>query len=183
MPEWYEVCRYYQREVDFSRPAIVLGAVPEYQPFMEDWRGGYVAIAHPKCFAEREGDDELLDTVARNDLRQRGVRKASTSCAFSLWSGLLSTGAVWAVGSLSRADAPSHRAACPPVRAILTRGRRTIRSGASSSDVAVGTERHDRTCQAAIRILRATADLAGFLPARWVMSVESSCQGLVGRQH
>jgi hypothetical protein len=103
MPEWYEVCRYYQREVDFSRPAIVLGAVPEYQPFMEDWRGGYVAIAHPKCFAEREGDDELLDTVARNDLRQRGVRKASTSCAFSLWSGLLSTGAVWAVGSLSRA--------------------------------------------------------------------------------
>jgi hypothetical protein len=28
----------------------------------------------------------------------------------------------------------------------------------------------ERTCQAAIRTLRATADLAGFLPARLVMS-------------
>jgi hypothetical protein len=29
----------------------------------------------------------------------------------------------------------------------------------------------ERTCQAAIRTLRATADLAGFLPARLVMSL------------
>ena len=28
-----------------------------------------------------------------------------------------------------------------------------------------------RMCQQAIRILRATADLAGFLPARWAMSL------------
>jgi hypothetical protein len=74
MPEWYEVCRYCKREVDFGGPAIVLGAVPQYHPFMEDWRGGYVAIAHPKCFAEREGVQELLNAVARNDLRQRGQR-------------------------------------------------------------------------------------------------------------
>src|SRR5215218_4414093 len=40
----------------------------------------------------------------------------------------------------------------------------------------------ERTCQAAIKILRATAALAGFLPARSARSVQSGCQGLVGRQ-
>src|SRR4051812_16264286 len=40
----------------------------------------------------------------------------------------------------------------------------------------------ESTCQAAIRILRATAALAGFLPARWASSAYSGCQGLVARQ-
>jgi len=55
-------------------PPVVLAdeAAPQYQPFMEDWRGGYVKIAHPKCFAEAEGLDALLAAVERNDRRQRG---------------------------------------------------------------------------------------------------------------
>ena len=40
----------------------------------------------------------------------------------------------------------------------------------------------ERTCQAAIRTLRATADMAGFLPWRAVSSAQRRCQGLLGRQ-
>ena len=39
---------------------------------MEDWRGGYVKIAHPRCFGETEGLDALLAAVELNDRRQRG---------------------------------------------------------------------------------------------------------------
>jgi hypothetical protein len=39
---------------------------------MEDWRGGFVEVAHPKCFGEAEGLDALLAAVARNDARRRG---------------------------------------------------------------------------------------------------------------
>jgi len=70
--EWDGVCKYCRRELDFSKAAIVLGEHPQYQPFMEDWRGGYVKIAHPKCFAEAEGVDVLLRAVEREDLRRAG---------------------------------------------------------------------------------------------------------------
>jgi hypothetical protein len=70
--EWYRVCQYCQQELDFSAAAIVLDEEPQYQPFMEDWRGGYVKIAHPKCFAEAEGIDALLAAVEREDLRRAG---------------------------------------------------------------------------------------------------------------
>ncbi len=73
MPEWYEICQICRQEYDFSRSAIAMGdGEPQYQPFMEDWRAGYVKIAHPKCFAETEGTDALLAAVERNDRRIRG---------------------------------------------------------------------------------------------------------------
>jgi hypothetical protein len=68
--EWYRVCQYCEQELDFSKAAIVLGEQPQYQAFMEDWRGGYVKIAHPKCFAHAEGVDALLAAVEREDLRR-----------------------------------------------------------------------------------------------------------------
>ncbi len=71
MGEWYEICQYCRLDFDFSGSAVVLGEFPQYQPFMEDWRGGYVQIAHPKCFGEAEGVDDLLAAVERNDRRQR----------------------------------------------------------------------------------------------------------------
>ncbi len=72
IPEWYEVCAYCQQPVDMSGAAIVLGTnEPSYVPFMEDWRGGFVQIAHPRCFAEQAGIDALLSAVARNDTRRR----------------------------------------------------------------------------------------------------------------
>ena len=70
--ERHEVCQYCQGEIDFSKAAIVLGDIPQYEPFMEDWRGGYVEIAHPSCFAAAEGIDALLVAVERNDQRRRG---------------------------------------------------------------------------------------------------------------
>jgi hypothetical protein len=70
--EWYRSCQFCGREIDFSKAAIVLGDSPQYQPFMEDWRGGYVKVAHPRCFAENEGLDALLDAVEREDLRRAG---------------------------------------------------------------------------------------------------------------
>jgi len=66
------VCRFCEQEIDFSKAAIVLGREPHYQPFMEDWRGGLVELAHPKCFAEAEGIDRLLLAVEREDLRRAG---------------------------------------------------------------------------------------------------------------
>jgi hypothetical protein len=72
MPEWYEACQYCGKEIDFAAAAIVVGDTPIYQPFMEDWRGGYVKVAHPKCFAEAEGVDALLEAVAREDARRVG---------------------------------------------------------------------------------------------------------------
>ena len=72
MPEQHEICAYCERPFDFSGPAIVLGGEePTYEPFMEDWRGGFVSIAHPKCFAEAVDLDALLAAVARNDARRR----------------------------------------------------------------------------------------------------------------
>lgn len=61
-----------QQELDFSTAAIVLDEEPQYQPFMQDWRGGYVRIAHPKCFADAEGIDALLAAMEREDLRRAG---------------------------------------------------------------------------------------------------------------
>ena len=74
MPEWYEVCVYCGEEIDFSGAVMVMSDTdsPSYQPFMEDWRGGYVKVAHPKCFGEREGVEPLLQAVAREDERRRG---------------------------------------------------------------------------------------------------------------
>jgi hypothetical protein len=74
VPNYYEVCDYCSEEIDFSGAAIVLDlpAGPSYQPFMEDWRGGLVKVAHPRCFADREGIDALLAAVAREDARRRG---------------------------------------------------------------------------------------------------------------
>ena len=74
MGDVYRVCQLCGEDFDFSRAAIVLrdGRPPQYEPFMEDWRGGYVRIAHPKCFAEREGVDALLAAVELNDRRARG---------------------------------------------------------------------------------------------------------------
>ena len=70
--EWYEVCRYCGRAIDFTRAAIVLGELPLYQAFMEDWRGGLVEVAHPKCFGEAEGVEALIAAVEREDLRRAG---------------------------------------------------------------------------------------------------------------
>ena len=74
MNEWYEVCTYCEKAIDFAGAAIVLEGSqgPTYQPFMEDWRGGYVKVAHPKCFAEHGGLDALLAAIAREDARRRG---------------------------------------------------------------------------------------------------------------
>jgi len=74
MPDWYEVCVFCGKPIDFSAAAIVL---PDdegpaiYEPFMEDWRGGYVRVAHPRCFAEAEGLDQLLTAVAGSDAKRR----------------------------------------------------------------------------------------------------------------
>lgn len=74
MAEWYETCRYCGEVLDFSAAAIALGGdPPSYQPFMEDWRGGLVEVAHPKCFALAEGLDALLAAVAFNDARVAGA--------------------------------------------------------------------------------------------------------------
>ena len=71
MAERYEKCVYCGRLIDFSGAAIVTGTEPSYQPFMEDWRGGPAEVAHPECFAEREGTGALLAAVAREDERRR----------------------------------------------------------------------------------------------------------------
>jgi hypothetical protein len=68
--ENHRVCGYCHQEIDFSRAAMTLGSEPHYQPFMEDWRGGYVPLAHPKCFAEAEGIDALVAAVEREDRRR-----------------------------------------------------------------------------------------------------------------
>jgi len=70
--EDYGVCAYCQQKIDFSGAAITLGSEPHYQPFMEDWRGGYVSLAHPKCFAQGDGIDALLAAVEREDRRRKG---------------------------------------------------------------------------------------------------------------
>jgi hypothetical protein len=77
MPNYYEVCALCGLEIDFSGAAVVVDErldQPNYQPFMEDWRGGFVKVAHPRCFAEAEGLDALLAAVARNDAIQRASR-------------------------------------------------------------------------------------------------------------
>lgn len=70
--ESYGQCEYCGKGIDFSRAAVTLGREPHYQPFMEDWRGGYVAVAHPRCFGEAEGIDSLLAAIEREDLRREG---------------------------------------------------------------------------------------------------------------
>lgn len=76
MPEWYEVCAFCDQRIDFAGASMVLpenGAEPIYEPFMEDWRGGFVTVAHPRCFSDAEGVDALLAAVARSDLKRRSA--------------------------------------------------------------------------------------------------------------
>ena len=62
-------CPYCGLELAGSRAAVVLGGSgdPSYVPFMEDWRGGPVDMAHPACFVERRGLDSFLDVLGRHD--------------------------------------------------------------------------------------------------------------------
>jgi hypothetical protein len=137
----------------------------------------------------------LIDTVAgshrarRMSSRRPGV-KGRMVAAFSLWSGLLSRGrsgwpapcgergahfsfGAWVVAECSwelsrllnsmrgrQATRKQRELAETVVEWVVVRGRAGL-NGCS----------RERTCQAAIRTLRATADLAGFLPARLVMSL------------
>jgi len=68
----YYSCAFCKQPLDFSSAAVVTGLEEaSYQPFPEDWRGGLVQMAHPKCFVEAEGLDRFLEALARHDQRQR----------------------------------------------------------------------------------------------------------------
>ena len=68
-----ERCALCGEPLDFARATVVLGSgEPSYQPFGEDWRGGLVPMAHPRCFIERDGTDRFLEILARSDELRRG---------------------------------------------------------------------------------------------------------------
>jgi hypothetical protein len=41
--------------------------------FVEDWRGGYVDLIHPVCFADSHGVEKLVELVHQRDERNRGL--------------------------------------------------------------------------------------------------------------
>jgi hypothetical protein len=67
------------RAVDARGPAVCQIRTREgdldwgWVEFVEDWRGGYVDLIHPVCFAEEHGVEKLVDVVHERDERNRGV--------------------------------------------------------------------------------------------------------------
>lgn len=59
------------KQVDASGPGIYQspeGDTWSWVAFVEDWRGGYFDILHPKCLAEAHGVDALVAAVHKRDL-------------------------------------------------------------------------------------------------------------------
>lgn len=59
------VCQYTSRKTQ----ALEWGWVE----FVEDWRGGFVDLVHPVCFAEAHGVETLVEIVHERDEINRGV--------------------------------------------------------------------------------------------------------------
>jgi hypothetical protein len=62
-------CPYCDSDLDASKAAVAVSVSgdPSYVPFMEDWRGGLVEMAHPACFVEARGLNTFLEVLARHD--------------------------------------------------------------------------------------------------------------------
>lgn len=61
-------------QVDASGPGIYQapdGRSWSWVAFVEDWRGGYFDILHPKCLAESQGIDALVAAVHARDVINR----------------------------------------------------------------------------------------------------------------
>ena len=66
-------CAICARDIPTDGPAIgfLASGEPTWIPFVEDLRTRFSGLAHPACFAARDGVDELIALVTKNDEKER----------------------------------------------------------------------------------------------------------------